>query len=227
MLCLFTACPSLTIIPGNLSHPNSYSYNLLRNLQEISGHSPYIRVGGNTQDFALYNASQKEGLIGIVDPARSPDYPTTITIGKAFFESYKTWPGVLFSHGFNMGLGAITSKGWDTLKETAPLVCDAFGHGRFYSLEYGNEPDLFSNAPYGPRNASTWTDQAYVAEWLNGTAEITMQFQKHCPSLFGKKDVAKFMAPSMASINGQLHANACFADGLNSRENVALFSTHK
>ena len=37
---------------GNLSHPNVFSNNLLNNLRDLSGTKPYIRVGGNTQDYA-------------------------------------------------------------------------------------------------------------------------------------------------------------------------------
>ena len=34
---------------GNSSHPNVFSYNLLKNLGAIQGSYPIIRVGGNTQ----------------------------------------------------------------------------------------------------------------------------------------------------------------------------------
>jgi len=45
---------------GNISHPNTFSYNLLTNIGHLAGTNPYIRVGGNTQDYALYNASLKK-----------------------------------------------------------------------------------------------------------------------------------------------------------------------
>lgn len=34
---------------GNLSNPNTFSYNLLSNLGTLQGSYPIIRVGGNTQ----------------------------------------------------------------------------------------------------------------------------------------------------------------------------------
>lgn len=88
---------------GNLSHPNEFSNNLLDNLAKFTGNKPLIRVGGNTQDFAVFDNSLSTALVGIVDPAKSPDYPTTITIGPAYFESYLTWPDTHFVHGFNLG----------------------------------------------------------------------------------------------------------------------------
>lgn len=34
---------------GNSTHPNIFSYNLLKNLGDLQGSYPVIRVGGNTQ----------------------------------------------------------------------------------------------------------------------------------------------------------------------------------
>lgn len=86
------------------------------------GSRPYIRVGGNTQDHALYDASLPHALKGTIDPKRSPDYPTTISIGPSYFQSYKTWNDTNFIHGFNFGLGGNSSEGWHTLVDTVPLV---------------------------------------------------------------------------------------------------------
>ncbi|KAM0450911.1 hypothetical protein ACHAO4_006303 [Trichoderma viride] len=210
---------------GNKSAPNTFSYNLINNLGALSGSKPYIRVGGNTQDYALYNASLKTSLVGIVDPSRSPDYPTTIHIGPSYFESYSTWPGVKFSHGLNLGLGANRSEGWQTLVDTVPLACKALSQGNLYTWEYGNEPDLYSTSAQGPVRPSTWNESTYAWQWLNGTAEIKKQIQKHCPalSLFGEP---KFMAPSYAGTGNHLKAPLAFQDGLDKNKDIQLFSTH-
>lgn len=42
---------------GNASHPNTFSNNLLNNLGNLTGTKPYIRVGGNTQDYAYAHIS--------------------------------------------------------------------------------------------------------------------------------------------------------------------------
>lgn len=147
------------------------------------GTNPYIRVGGNTQDYALYNDSQSKALIGVVDPNRSPDYPTTITIGPAYFESYNTWPNFKFSHGLNVGLGGNSSAGRQTLVDTVPLVCKALADGKLYTWEYGNEPDLFGISAQGPVRPPSWDEPAYVRQWLNGTAEIRSQVAQHCTAM--------------------------------------------
>lgn len=57
---------------GNSSHPNDFSNNLLNNLGNLTGTKPYIRVGGNTQDYAY--ATQQEGR------SRAPaDHPELVS----------------------------------------------------------------------------------------------------------------------------------------------------
>lgn len=211
---------------GNKSVPNKYSANLLDNLGHLAGIKPYIRVGGNTQDYALYNASLKTSLVGIVDPDRSPDYPTTIHIGPSYFESYDTWRDVKFSHGFNMGLGGNRSEGWQTLVDTVPLVCKALSHGKLYTWEYGNEPDLFSTSSQGPVRPPTWNESTYVWQWHNATREIKKQVRKTCPDLAAKGE-PRFMAPSNAGTSNALNATIAWEDGLNKNKDISYFSTHK
>ncbi|EXV04482.1 hypothetical protein X797_002160 [Metarhizium robertsii] len=109
---------------------------------------------GNTQDYALYNASLKEDINGTHDPNKSKDYPTTIYIGDSFFESYNTWPGVKFSHGFNLAKGA-----------------------------YGNEPNNYPTSAQGPTRPKGWSARDFADGWLNGTRGINKQIRRHCPEL--------------------------------------------
>lgn len=173
-------------------------------------------MGGNTQDFALYDSSQSEGLIGIYSSDES-DYPTTVTIGDAFFESYQTWDGVKFSHGFNMALGGSTAKGWQTLVDTAPLACKALSGGKLYTWEYGNEPDLYSPSV----RPDDWDNSDYVDQWQNGTSQIKQQVNQHCGDLS-----TKFMAPSFAGVGNELDASTV-VDGIDANGALDFFSTHK
>lgn len=198
----------------------------MKNIGEIIGTKPYIRVGGNTQDYALYNASLKVGLNGTVDPKRSPDYPTTIHIGPAFFESYQTWPGVKFSHGFNLGLGANSSEGWQTLVDTAPLACKALGIDGFYTWEYGNEPNNYATSAQGHVRPHNWDEATFTKQWLNGTREIRKQIKRLCPEL-ASSEYLKFMAPSYDDRVSNLNATKVWNDGLDRYESVGLYSVHK
>ncbi|KAK3905880.1 hypothetical protein C8A05DRAFT_41265 [Staphylotrichum tortipilum] len=210
---------------GNTSHPNAYSDTLLDNIGRITGTKPYIRVGGNTQDYTLYDASLPYALHGTVDPARSPDYPTTITIGPSYFESYSTWKDVRFCHGFNLGLGANRSAGWQTLLDTVPLACKALGGGKLYAWTYGNEPDLYSTSAQGPVRPAGWDEKTFVAQWQNGTRAIKALLEDHCPELATDEHYG-YLAPSFAGVGNRLRAPAAWAAGLEREKSIKLFATH-
>ncbi|KAH7326988.1 glycoside hydrolase family 79 protein [Rhexocercosporidium sp. MPI-PUGE-AT-0058] len=210
---------------GNSASPNTFSNNLLNNLGNLTGTKPYIRVGGNTQDYALYNASLKAAVNGTYNNARSPDYPTTIYIGPSFFDSYNTFPDTKYVHGFNLGLGGKNSAGWQTLLDTVPLACKSLGGDKLLWWEYGNEPDLFSTSAQGPVRPTTWHESEYVAQWLNGTRAIKDQLEKYCPELLGGGKYG-YLAPSFAGTNNRLKPVLTWQDGLNKDGDVKIFSSH-
>jgi hypothetical protein len=212
--------------PGNTSLPNTFSNNLLNNLGNFTGTKPHIRVGGNTQDYALYNASLRTQINGTFNLARSADYPTTIFIGPSYFESYSTWPDTKFSHGFNLGLGGNNSAGWETLLDTVPLACKALGNGKLLWWEYGNEPDLYSTSSQGPVRPPQWNESQYVAQWLNGTRAIKSQLTKYCPDL-ASNDTYGYMAPSFGGTNNHLKPLLTWQDGLDVDRDIKLISSHK
>ncbi|KAI1399198.1 glycoside hydrolase family 79 protein [Hypoxylon fuscum] len=209
---------------GNKSIPNDFSNNLLDNIGSIAGIKPYIRVGGNTQDYAIYNSELTIALNGTYNLTRSADYPTTIEIGPAYFESYSTWPDVKFSHGFNLG-GNHDDRQWETLLETAALACKAIGKDKLYLWEYGNEPDLFATSAQGPVRASNYNESDYVAEWLNGTRAIRGVLQENCPDLLGN-DTYGYLAPSFGGTDAHLKAPRTWTDGLDEDGDIKLFSSH-
>ncbi|KAK8016339.1 hypothetical protein PG993_014528 [Apiospora rasikravindrae] len=209
---------------GNKSSPNQFSDNLLNSIGYLQGDKPYIRVGGNTQDYAIYNRNLTVALNGTVNVTRSPDYPTTIEIGPSFFESYSTWPNVKFSHGFNMG-GNNDSRVQDTLTQTAELACKALGTDKLYVWEYGNEADFFATSAQGPVRSSSYNESDYVNEWLDGVAAIKSVIQKNCPDL-AAIDEYKYMAPGFGGVGNHLKAPVAWADGLDNTENIKYFSSH-
>lgn len=206
---------------GNFTHPNTFSNNLLNNLANLTGIKPLIRVGGNTQDFAIFDESQDTAIVGIVDPAKSPDYPTTITIGPAFFESYQTWPDTRFVHGFNLGENSTRAR--QGLIESVPFACKALGEDRLAYWELGNEPDLFNRSFIRPPG---WDERDYVDEWLLWTRKIRKAMEDPCPDLAtGEK--YKFYAPSFAGTGGNgLDPVLAWQAGLDTDKDIALISSH-
>lgn len=214
----FTDCHA-----GNHSSPNDFSYNLLANLGKIQGTNPIIRVGGNTQDYATYDSSQTEALIGSYDFSRSRDYPTTISIGPAYFESYGTWHNISFIHGFNLGKNG--TIGLDTLTATVPLVCTSLNGSKLAYWQLGNEPDLYKTSSQGPVRPSWWNETYYVDEWLNKTEIMRSLVQQHCPEVI-EQGKFKFYSPSFAGTGNSLNMIKTWQAGLDSDKDIAFIDSH-
>ncbi|KAF2725705.1 glycoside hydrolase family 79 protein [Polychaeton citri CBS 116435] len=208
---------------GNSSNPNVFSNNLLKNLEAISRTKPYIRVGGNTQDYVVFDASQGTALVGMVDPEKSPDYPTTITIGPAYFQSYSTWPGTKYIHGFNLGRNSTTAR--QGLIDSVTYACKALGDGKLAYWELGNEPDLFKTSSQGPVRPAGWNEQDYVTEWLRWTGQIRNAMRKACPKL-ATDQAFQFYAPSFAGVSNSLDPITTWQQGLDADRDIALITTH-
>ena len=218
--------PANSSTQGNLSSPNTFSNNLLDNIGALQGTKPHIRVGGNTQDYALYNASLPYAVNGTIIPSRDTDYPTEVYIGPSYFESYSTFPATKFSHGFNLGLGAISAAGWSTLLDTVPLACKALSGGKLLWWEYGNEPDLYSTSSQGATRPTTWNESTYVSQWLNGTRAIKAVLEEACPEL-AQEETYGYLAPSFAGVSNHLLPITTWEDGLDTDEDIKLYSSHK
>ncbi len=140
-------------------------------------------------------------------------------IGKSFFDSYGTFPRTRYSHGFNLAWN--NASGYNTLATTVPLACKAIGAGNLETWEYGNEPDLY----IGKWRPTNWTEAEYVAEWLNGTAQIRSRIQEACPEL-ASPEFFNFLAPSLSSPGSKLRPAEIFDDGLNSDHKLKQISLH-
>lgn len=205
---------------GNLSHPNTFSDNLLNNLAFFAGRKPHVRVGGNTQDFAVFNATQTEALVGSFDPVLSADYPTTITIGPSYFESYNTWADVQFVHGFDLGRNSTVAR--QGLIDSVPYACKALSNGKLLHWELGNEPDLFNVSRVGSVRPPTWGNEQYVDEWRTWTHAIECALEEACPEL-----PVSYYAPSFAGYSNSLDGVKVWELGLNADKDVAIISSHK
>ncbi|CAL5866154.1 uncharacterized protein PFLUO_LOCUS361 [Penicillium psychrofluorescens] len=208
---------------GNKSNPNDFSNNLLDNLASLQGIKPYIRVGGNTQDFALYDPNLKTSTNGTIVPAKSTDYPYLLSIGPSFFESYATWPNTKFSHGFNLAKN--TTAAMESLLATVPLACKALGDGKLMHWELGNEPDLFSTSGVFSPRPKNWNESDYVDNWLTKERAIKQKMAHACPEM-ATDSAYTYLAPSFAGVDNSLDPVKTWRDGLDSDKNIRLNSVH-
>lgn len=163
-------------------------------------------------------------MIGSYNFARSRDYPTTISIGPAYFESYNTWnDDISYLHGFNLGKNG--SIGLDTLIATVPLVCKALNGSKLAYWQLGNEPDLYKTSSQGPVRPAWWTESDYVDEWLNKTESMRSLVQRSCPEVI-KQGKFKFYSPSFAGTGNSLNMIKTWQAGLDSDGDIAFIDSH-
>ncbi|KAI9924234.1 hypothetical protein MW887_007184 [Aspergillus wentii] len=176
---------------GNTSIPNDFSYNLLSNLKELTGVWPKVRVGGTTQDKSLFDPDQAEAIKLYFDKP-GDDQPSRATYGPAFFESYQTWEGVKFIHGFNFNYNG--SDATEQLQSVSSAACTAMGQRLFLS-ELGNEIDFAPGWPNFYRSPN-WTMADYVKEWNWKTDVMAKSIKESCPDV-----TTDFIAPSFIWTN--------------------------
>ena len=181
---------------------------------------PYIRVGGSTQDAYIYDAGLKEP-IRFEEAENLSGAP--FSIGPSFFESYTTWPGTKFSHGFN--LKNTTDSNHQSLIDVAQMACKTISSDMLNVWEYGNEPNLYSERKERP---SDWDVVAYAKEWAAGSKLIDDTFAKYCPDAAGANSPG-FMSPSLAGDNATSNFSAitAFQQGINVSNNIKQISSHK
>ena len=163
---------------GTAESPNTFSANLLQNLKAVAGVGPCIRVGGNTQDNALYQVNYTAAEIGRNQyPTLHPDVTGYVPFdndvyGPELFKALGVFPaGTQFIYGLNLAYD--NSDYLDVITNTAEAVLSALD-GNIYSFEIGNEPDLYdSTSPY--RIGQNWSGAAYVEEWVTRSAAIQLQ----------------------------------------------------
>ncbi|KAI7593471.1 glycoside hydrolase family 79 protein, partial [Hortaea werneckii] len=161
--------------------------------------------------------------VGIFNTNISSDYPTTLTIGPPYFESYQTWPDTKFIHGFNLGRNSTTAR--QALVESVPYACEALQNGKLLYWELGNEPDLYKISAQGPVRPPSWNERDYVDEWLHWTQEIREAMRKPCPRLASRKNY-KYYAPSFAGASNSLDPIETWEDGLDRDKDIAVITSH-
>jgi hypothetical protein len=74
-----------------LRNPNLFSKQVVQNLYDISGAYPIFRIGGSTQNSAVYFPNQTQAIIDPFDSVAS-DQPSKSMIGPAFMQSFQQFP---------------------------------------------------------------------------------------------------------------------------------------
>lgn len=96
---LFSGAHFIVQLAYNPRNPNLFSKQAVQNFYDISGAYPIFRVGGSTQNSAVYYPNQIEAIIDPFDSVSS-DQPSHSMIGPAFMQSFQQFPkGTKYIYG--------------------------------------------------------------------------------------------------------------------------------
>ncbi|KAI1403513.1 glycoside hydrolase superfamily [Hypoxylon fuscum] len=178
------------IEPSNLfsftgqSVPNKFTLNVLDNLATYAGKPPHIRIGGNTQDYMVYNENIGEwSCIENRDPTGpGSSKSNSLFIGPRFFDAANRLPmGTPVTWGLNMAY--VQDDYIEQVTMMAKQVLSACSNLTITSFEIGNEPDLYAQNGF---RTGQWGGKIYTQQWLDRATAIYEQVlqPKGMPSNF-------------------------------------------
>jgi hypothetical protein len=168
----------LGIEPSNLfsftggNTPNQLSINLLQHLTNYSGAPPHLRLGGNTGDHMVWDASHTDFSLG-KNPNQEESNPVPAdgtVFGPGYLQALERFPkGMPITFQLNMAYDM--GDALDKIDEAAAAVVDGLNNTSLYSFEIGNEPDLYLQGWQQMRNG-TWNGQVYTQQWLERAESV-------------------------------------------------------
>lgn len=149
---------------------NTLSVNLLSNLANLTGTPPHLRIGGNTQDYILYNDSYNGYTVATnPDPIGQGSNPTDLFyIGPKFFEALSRFPAnTPITYGLSLAYSG--SDYVDQITAMAKAAYTGISNLNLVSFEVGNEPDLYLENGF---RSGTWGGSVYTEQWLERVAAV-------------------------------------------------------
>ncbi|KAI0145109.1 glycoside hydrolase family 79 protein [Xylariaceae sp. FL1272] len=129
----------------------------LSNWKDLTGVWPHIRIGGTTQDRALYDA--KTSAYVVYSVANAADAPASLTFGSSFMALANKYGGSVVV-GLNRGKNNISNT-------IAAAQAAVSGMSNLLAIELGNEPEYYTSDGQ-PIASGTWnaaTDAASQNNW--------------------------------------------------------------
>lgn len=152
---------------------NALSVNLLANLGNYSGVPPHLRIGGNTGDNMIYDASYNEySLQTNPNPTGQGNVPSDLyTFGPTYWEALDRFP-VNTPITFGLNLAYEASDYISNIVTEASACLKGLSNVKLSSFEVGNEPDLYLENNF---RSGSWGGQVYTQEWLTRAAAVYSQ----------------------------------------------------
>lgn len=155
---------------GGNDYVNQFSVQLLQNLADYSGTPAHIRLGGNTQDYMVWNQSKSElrWSANKNSKAQGAIAADSMIIGPGYFTALDRFPkDTPVTFGLNM---AYMDADWaDHIVALAQGAVDNMKNTKLYSFEVGNEPDLWMQNGF---RAAGWSGKTYTDQFLDRCEQV-------------------------------------------------------
>ncbi|KAJ3744227.1 glycoside hydrolase family 79 protein [Lentinula detonsa] len=206
---------------------NQFFYNVMENLNNLTGSPPGIRIGANSEDRTNFNEAVQYAQDIFPEPNPTTPYPeaTNITVGDSYYTTAKyLLPDTEVIWGVNFGQNNLTAAILEA-KSIMQAFCGSEISSLGISLKYleiGNEPDLYMNNGLRPKNYNVGQ---YVTEWTNFANTIFEDITLNETS-------TRFLAGSFAGSSSNLEGfspQAIYKLGISDSpagEYIAAFSEH-
>jgi Glycosyl hydrolase family 79 C-terminal beta domain len=160
------------IEPSNLysftggASENLLTKNLLQNLADYAGVPPHLRIGGNTQDYMIYDSSMDQYVVednpnAVGQGVYASDH---MIIGPRFFEVINRFPART-PITFGLNLAYEESDYIEQITTMAEQAVERLTDVNLVSFEIGNEPDLYLQNQF--RSNPQWGGSLYTQQWLD------------------------------------------------------------
>ncbi|KAJ6513350.1 glycoside hydrolase family 79 protein [Mycena sanguinolenta] len=152
---------------GNVSR-NNFFFNTLDNIVAITGVSPTIRIGADSEDHTNFSPNVPFVQQLFPPPTTTVPYPeaTSIVAGPGFYEGAQFLPsGTGVTWGVNFGGQNLTAVFLETKAILAAFASPAVKNAGITLdfLELGNEADLYNG---NGLRASTYNVAQYTTQWI-------------------------------------------------------------
>jgi hypothetical protein len=167
------------IEPSNLfsftggAEENQLTKNLLENLRDYTGVPPWIRLGGNTQDYFKWDENMDEWYWeNNPDATGQGAFPSDhMIIGPRYFQALDRFPeGTPLTFGLNL---AYEEDDYiDQIVTMATQALERLENPEVISFEIGNEPDLYLQNGF---RTGSWGGNVYTQQWLDRAQAVYSQ----------------------------------------------------
>ncbi|KAI1748385.1 glycoside hydrolase family 79 protein [Xylaria castorea] len=211
---------------GNI---NAFSTNLMNAIYSRTGGKPNIRLGGTSSDYGKYFPGQTEPALPVAEQDNYQDIGHT-TIGPSYWHLTKNFPDAIYIIQVPLATTNVSEPvAW------AQSAVDIIGLDKIFSIQPGNEADLYTNTFTGangiplhpPNYQGNLNNETYVGNWTRYVSAI----KDAVPSVpsgryFTAFDTSAYFGADVAANQYIFEVDRCFNLGIDADGVVKEVAAH-